>query len=36
MAEVARIAGLISFFNERVDTLFVHGVEVPRPQTQRS
>jgi uncharacterized protein (DUF427 family) len=32
--EVARIAGLISFFNERVDSIFVDGVEVPRPQTQ--
>jgi uncharacterized protein (DUF427 family) len=33
-AEVAAIAGLISFFNERVDAIFVDGVEVPRPQTQ--
>jgi uncharacterized protein (DUF427 family) len=35
-AEVARIAGLVSFFNERVDAIFVDGVEVPRPQTQWS
>jgi uncharacterized protein (DUF427 family) len=35
-SEVARIAGLISFFNERVDALFVDGVEVQRPQTQWS
>jgi uncharacterized protein (DUF427 family) len=35
-SEVARIAGLISFFNERVDGIFVDGVELPRPQTQWS
>jgi uncharacterized protein (DUF427 family) len=35
-SEVARISGLISFFNERVDAIFVDGVEVPRPQTQWS
>jgi uncharacterized protein (DUF427 family) len=34
--EVAPIAGLISFFNERVDAIIVDGVEVPRPQTQWS
>jgi uncharacterized protein (DUF427 family) len=34
--EVARIAGLISFFNERIDSIFVDGVEVLRPQTQWS
>jgi uncharacterized protein (DUF427 family) len=32
-SEVERIAGLISFFNERVDAIFVGGVEMPRPQT---
>jgi uncharacterized protein (DUF427 family) len=35
-AAVARIAGLTSFFNERVDAIFVDGVDVPRPQTQWS
>lgn len=34
--EVARIAGRIGFFNERVDAMFVDGVEMPRPQTQWS
>ena len=35
-SEVAPIAGLISFFNERVDAIFVDGVEAPRQQTQWS
>lgn len=30
---VERIAGLINFFNERVDAIFVGGVEMPRPHT---
>jgi uncharacterized protein (DUF427 family) len=34
--EVARIAGRVSFFNERVDAIFVDGKEVPRPHTQWS
>jgi uncharacterized protein (DUF427 family) len=34
--EVARIGGLIGFFNERVEAMFVDGKEMPRPQTQWS
>lgn len=35
-AEGAKIAGLISFFNERVDGIYVDGVEMPKPQTRWS
>lgn len=31
--EAAKIAGRISFFNERVDALYVDGVEQPKPKT---
>jgi uncharacterized protein (DUF427 family) len=29
--ECSRIAGMIAFFNERVDGVFIDGVEQPRP-----
>ncbi len=32
-AEAARIAGMICFFNEHVDTLYVDGVKQPKPKT---
>ncbi len=32
-AEASRIAGMICFFNERVDALYVDGVEQPKPKT---
>ncbi len=32
-AEAARIAGMVCFFNERVDALYVDGQEQPKPQT---
>jgi uncharacterized protein (DUF427 family) len=35
-AEGAKIAGLICFFNERVDGIYVDGVEMPKPQTRWS
>jgi uncharacterized protein (DUF427 family) len=31
--EVARIAGTVAFFNERVDAIYVDGKEMPRTQT---
>ncbi len=31
--EASRIAGMIAFFNERVDAIFVDGVELPRTWT---
>ena len=31
--EAARIANMVAFFNERVDAVFVDGVEVPSPWT---
>jgi uncharacterized protein (DUF427 family) len=31
--EVATIAGMVAFFNERVDAIYVDGKEVPRTQT---
>ena len=31
--EVARIAGMVAFFNERVDAIYVDGKEMPRTQT---
>jgi uncharacterized protein (DUF427 family) len=31
--ECAKIAGLLCFFNEQVDAIFVDGAEVPRPVT---
>jgi len=31
--EVARIAGMVAFFNERVDAIYVDGTEIPRTQT---
>jgi uncharacterized protein (DUF427 family) len=31
--EVARIAGMVAFFNERVDAIYVEGKEMPRTQT---
>ena len=31
--ETAKIAGMIAFFNERVDAILVDGVAQPRPQT---
>jgi uncharacterized protein (DUF427 family) len=34
--EVARIAGMVAFFNERVDAIHVDGTEVARPQTMWS
>ncbi|MEO8898345.1 MAG: DUF427 domain-containing protein [Candidatus Dormibacter sp.] len=33
LPEVARVAGLVAFFNERVDAIYVDGVEMSRPQT---
>ena len=35
-AEGAKIAGLIYFFNERVDGIYVDGVEMPKPRTRWS
>lgn len=32
-AEAAKIAGMLCFFNERVDALYVDGVEQPKPKT---
>jgi uncharacterized protein (DUF427 family) len=32
-AEASRIAGMICFFNESVDALYVDGVEQPKPKT---
>ena len=34
--EVARIAGMVAFFNERVDAIYVDGKEMPRTQTMWS
>ncbi len=34
--EAAKIAGMIAFYNERVDKLIVDGEEQPRPKTQWS
>ena len=31
--EAARIAGMVAFFNERVDAIYVDGKEMPRTQT---
>ena len=31
--EASKIAGMICFFSERVDTLYVDGVEQPKPTT---
>jgi uncharacterized protein (DUF427 family) len=31
--EVARIAGMVAFFNERVDATYVDGTEMPKTQT---
>lgn len=33
-AEAARIAGMLCFFNERVDALYVDGLEQPKPKFQ--
>ena len=33
IAECPKIKGLLCFFNEQVDTIFVDGVEQPRPVT---
>lgn len=32
--EVAAVAGMVSFFNERVDAIHVDGNEMPRPRTR--
>ena len=34
--EVATIAGMVAFFNERVDAIYIDGEEMPRTQTQWS
>ena len=34
--EVSRIAGMLCFFNERVDALYVDGELLPKPQTRWS
>ena len=34
--ECAKIAGLVSFYNEKVDEIRVDGKTVPRPQTKWS
>ena len=34
--DAAKIANLVAFFNERVDAIFVDGVEVPKPHTSWS
>lgn len=31
--EASKIAGMLYFFNERVDALYVDGVEQPKPKT---
>ena len=36
IAEVARIKGMISFFNERVDAIRVDGAETAKPVTKWS
>ena len=33
--ESGMIAGMVSFYNERVDAIFVDGEELPKPQTNR-
>ena len=33
--EVSKIAGMVSFYNERVDAIFVDGVEVAKPTPRR-
>jgi uncharacterized protein (DUF427 family) len=33
LPEAQRIAGLLSFFNERVDSIIVDGAEFPKPQS---
>jgi uncharacterized protein (DUF427 family) len=34
--EAAKVANMVAFFNERVDAIFVDGVEMPRSQTMWS
>jgi uncharacterized protein (DUF427 family) len=34
--DAAKIANLVAFFNERVDAIYVDGVEVPKPHTSWS
>lgn len=34
--EVATIAGMVAFFNERVDAIYLDGNEMPRPRTKWS
>jgi uncharacterized protein (DUF427 family) len=34
--EVGKVAGMVSFYNERVDAIFVDGVEVPKPLQRRN
>jgi uncharacterized protein (DUF427 family) len=31
--EVGSIAGMVGFFNERVDAIYVEGQKTPKPQT---
>lgn len=33
--ESEKIAGLVSFYNERVDAIYVDGEQLPKPQTRR-
>ena len=33
--ESGKIAGMVAFYNEQVDAIFVGGEEVPKPQNRR-